>query len=668
MSRSGVFGAAVLLSLVSSAAALADPPPPIQAYAALPGIDSPRLSPDGLSLAMIAPVGDQQVLLTRSLDGSKHSILTVGEGNQPDWFLWKDNSRLLASLRFTGLWPNGEYLENTRLLFVDPDNKNGVFAKFNRELDLSVTIVRGRRGNRSPQFQDRVISLEPGNPDEVLMAVTPLEDFAHPDVMRVNVHNGTPHIVERGGTGVTRWLADGKGEVRAAIKIKTEHWAGKETHRVVIARLHEGDDWQTIDEGDMVQGHRFIPVGFAKDRPSILYVLADNESGHLEGREYDLSAHALGAVLASSPGCDAERLGNDQESYGFDAPCDPNSFHYFDPAWQHDYQAIKGALKAQQVWLIDRSEDGKRVLASVHRTVTDPTSYWVLDRRGEKAALSVYADSYEGLKDEDIRETKGVTYTARDGHGIPGYITVPADHSGPLPFVVLVHGGPTGHDDAGFNWQVQFLVSRGYGVFQPQFRGSSGYGEAFQDAGLQQWGGLMQDDVTDGTRWLISQKLADPSRICIAGSGFGGYASLMGVVKEPSLYACAAAYGPITDLSMMMHRMHKMLFHDINMPKVKNEDQDPDDISPVEHAAEIKVPVLLVHGKKDTRVPYDHSEDMEHALKRAGKPVTAVYPDLADSRLSHSADRVVWLTELEKFLAANLNRGPAARGTGSASP
>lgn len=651
MSKGGVFGAAVLLSLVSSTAAFADPPP-IQAYSSLPSLQQPRLSPDGLSLAAVAPVGDIQVMIARKLDGSAQTVLKTGD-NLPDWIQWKTNTRLMASVRFTRFAPNNEYVENTRLAFIDSDGKNGAFAMLNKEMDPGTYLLAGRAGNRAPQFQDRVISLEPGNPDEVLMAVLPLNDWEHPDVLKVNVHTGHPNVVTR-AIDVVRWYADDKGEVRAGIKIKREHWAGKETHRVVIARIHPDDEWQTIDEGDMVEGHRFIPVGFAKDRPEILYVLADNAGGRLEGREYDLATHSLGAVLASGPTCDAERFGNDQETYGFDAPCVPGSRHYLDPAWQHDYEVIKKALGAEQVWLIDRSEDGKRVLALAHRTATSPESFWVLDRRAEKPELSILADAYEGLKPEDIQPTTRVSYASRDGQVLPGFLTLPANRSGPVPFVVLVHNGPTGRDGIWFNWQVQFLVSRGYGVFQPQYRGSSGFGTAFQEAGNQQWGGRIQEDIADGTRWLISQKLADSSRICIAGQGFGGYSALMGAEKEPSLYACAAAYGPITDLSKHLQHMKHFLYNDINRPKVKNEDQDADDLSPVEHAADIKVPVLLVHGQKDVPVPYEHSKDMESALKHAGKTVTAFYPELADSRMSHSAERLLWLTEFDKLLASSI--------------
>jgi len=643
------FGLAALL--LTAVPAFADPAP-LQAYATLPFLKDPRMSPDGTSVAMVSPVRDGLALVARKIDGSGTTVLNANDEADPEWFHWKSNNRLMAGLRFVAYSANHEYAAHTRLIFIDPDGKEPVWAKLNKE-ERPGTYMLWDPSNRTPQFQDRVISLEPNNPDEILMAVTPPSDWIHPDVMRVNVHSGIAKTVTR-EPDVTRWLADEKGEVRGAVKVKREHWNGQETHRIVLAREHEGDPWQTIDEGDHVQGHRFNLVGFAKGRPSILYVLADNEGGRLEAREYDLATHSLGAVLASGPVCDAERFGNEQETLGFNAPCARESLRYLDPDWQHDYLAIKNALHSEQVWIIDRSEDGKRVLAVEHRTASQPNAYWILDRHGEKPSLSPFAEAYEKLTADDIQQTARVNYPSRDGQVLPGFLTVPANHSGPLPFVVLVHNGPTGHDGIWFNWQVQFLVSRGYGVFQPQFRGSSGFGTAFQEAGYQQWGGRMQDDVTDGTRWLISQKLADPARIAIVGSGYGGYSALMGAVREPDLYKAVAAYGPITDLSHLLQRMRHFAYNDINRPKIKNEEQDADDISPVEHAAEIKAPVLLVHGQKDIIVPYDHSQDMESALKKAGKTVTAFYPELADAGMNHNPERILWLTELEKLLGETI--------------
>ncbi len=649
---------------LAAAPALADPAP-LKAYAALPLIQDPRLSPDGMSVAMVSPVNDLPALVTRKVNGSETLVLPTGPDTQPVWFHWKSDTRLLASIRTSGWFVNRDEVDFTRLVFIDADGGNPKWAQLNKDLPVGARVY-GRVTNRAPQFQDRLISLEPENPEKVLLAVTPENDWAHPEVVSVDIHSGAAHTVLR-EANVVSWVADAAGEVRAATAIKRESLGGSETHRKVIARLHKGDDWTTIDEGDVNEGHRFTPVGFSKDRPAILYVLTDGASGHLEAREYDLEKHALGDVLAASPDCDAVSFGHDNQVIGFRAPCVAESDRYIDPAWQHDWLSVKHALKAPVVMIGDRSADGKRDLIEVEPAPSAPHTFWVLDRHGDKPELHPWSEAYPGLEAESIAETRHVTYTARDGRTIPAFITVPRGTQGAVPFVVLVHDGPTRHDSRDFNWTVQFLVSRGYGVFQPQFRGSSGYGTDFEQAGYQQWGGLMQDDVADGTRWLIQGKHADAGRVCIAGIGYGGYGALMGAIKEPSLYSCVVTYGAIADLERFVQRMHHFTFRDVNRPRVKNDDQDADDLSPVEHADQIKVPVLMIHGRKDVRILVEHTEEMERALKRAGKSVETVYLEEGDSRMSHSADRQAWLGGLEKLLGATLK--PAAVTTaGSGSP
>ena len=163
----------------------------------------------------------------------------------------------------------------------------------------------------------------------------------------------------------------------------------------------------------------------------------------------------------------------------------------------------------------------------------------------------------------------------------------------PIPFVVLPHGGPSSRDILGYDYLAQMIASRGYGVLQPNYRGSRGYGGAFEHAGFQQWGLKMQDDVTDGTQWLIEQKLADPGHICIVGWSYGGYAALMGAIKTPALYRCAVSMAGVTDLRRRLDRASQSRFADLNLPRF---DSDPAVIaanSPVLHADEIRIPILL---------------------------------------------------------------------------
>jgi dipeptidyl aminopeptidase/acylaminoacyl peptidase len=200
-------------------------------------------------------------------------------------------------------------------------------------------------------------------------------------------------------------------------------------------------------------------------------------------------------------------------------------------------------------------------------------------------------------------------------------------------------------------------VARGYGVLQPQFRGSSGYGASFQQAGYRQWGGKMQDDVTDATRWLIERKLADPARICLFGLSYGGYAALMGAATQPELYQCAAAWAPVTDLADLLQDRDHNEFGWLNRDRMVGEQGVRPRQSPIDLAADVTLPVLLMHGREDYTVPVRHSLEMEARLLSAHRPVSALYLDQADHFLSRGSDRIAVLRALDGFLSDHLGAG-----------
>jgi dipeptidyl aminopeptidase/acylaminoacyl peptidase len=259
---------------------------------------------------------------------------------------------------------------------------------------------------------------------------------------------------------------------------------------------------------------------------------------------------------------------------------------------------------------------------------------------------------------DKIAPVKEITYTARDGLAIPALLTLPRNHqSKPIPFIILPHGGPNRHDTVAFDYMAQFLAALGYGVLQPQYRGSTGHGLALLKAGEGQWGRKMQDDIADGTRWLIQQGYADQARIAIAGFGYGGYAALMGGIRDPDLYACVVAGAPIADLAQFVDDTGHHIGFKTSIPDVKDPDVPLAQISPVKRAREMKSPVLLIHGRLDFMVPVEHSEAMEHELKFHDHPVKAVYFDDADHYFGREADRVAMLQATGEFLAAHLPAG-----------
>lgn len=250
-----------------------------------------------------------------------------------------------------------------------------------------------------------------------------------------------------------------------------------------------------------------------------------------------------------------------------------------------------------------------------------------------------------------------VKIKARDGLELPGYLTLPLETAPKnLPAVVLVHGGPQSHDNADFDVWTQFLANRGYAVLQVNYRGSTGHGRQLMAAGLGRWGLEMQDDLADATRWLAERGTADPRRICIVGASFGGYAALMGAIKTPDLYRCAASFAGVTDLVELAGDNSYAGLREVFALQVGSDRDRLRATSPRNLAQNIKIPVLLMHGTKDRSVPYVQAQWMAEAMTTAGKPFRLVTQADGDHHLSIYAHHLQFYRELELFLAQNLGQ------------
>jgi dipeptidyl aminopeptidase/acylaminoacyl peptidase len=255
-----------------------------------------------------------------------------------------------------------------------------------------------------------------------------------------------------------------------------------------------------------------------------------------------------------------------------------------------------------------------------------------------------------------------VNYQASDGRPIFAYLTLPHGRGeSKLPLIVMPHGGPAARDDAGFDWWAQALASMGYAVLQPQYRGTDGFGWDLLSAGFGEWGKKMQTDLSDGVRALVRQGIVDPARVCIVGGSYGGYAAMAGATIDTGVYRCAASYGGISDLREFIdwktnrssegHLLDRYWAR--YMGTTGANDPALDAISPIKHLDKETIPLLLVHGKDDTVVPIDQSEDMADAMRRAGKNVTFVKLDGEDHWLSRTATRQAMLKAIADFLRTN---------------
>lgn len=627
-------------------------PAPVEAYAELPDAEGARLSPDGRRLAFIGVRDGHAALLVEDLDGQERTkVLTTGDGELTR-ILWKSDQRLVIALRFAASGPLLK-ISRTRLVALDRDGGH------------MVELVQSKNGDFQPQVQDRIISELPDDPDHLLLQLpwidrsttryTAGNDFNdrihHPEVVRVDVHTGATERVVRQHGLVGEWIATPAGDVELG-------WAMRRDRSADLLALDRATStWKTVFSQSLAEGGDFEPLAPVDGRPGHFYVLSNHETGHDALYEFDTGTARYVRTVAADPGAEVEALQRDGRLLGYEIPGQPPV--YLDPAWAADASLAARALPDAHIRIVDRSRDGRRALLRVTRG-NEPANYWTLTRgAGGPADLAAVTDAYPGLDAARIAPSRWETVTARDGLPLPVLVTLPEGYRpGPgapaLPFVVLPHGGPASHDVRRFDYWVQYLASRGYGVLQPQFRGSSGYGRAFLTAGYRQWGLAMQDDVTDATRWLVRQGYADPRRIAIVGGGYGGYAALMGVAKEPLLYRCAVAIAPVSDLPALVEEDEKRLHGDLDIDTIGADPATLERTSPARLADRVRVPVLLVHGRRDTTVPVEQSETMERALEKAGKPVQAVYLAGADHYFTVQADRERLLRELERFLAANL--------------
>jgi dipeptidyl aminopeptidase/acylaminoacyl peptidase len=636
-------GLLAIVVLFCPPVAIADPLP-VEVYGKLPAIEAPRLSPAGDAMAFLSSVDGRRCLIVHHFaTDSRNQALCPGSYEVRS-FAWKNANRLVLDVYALGRPSDSQLRTVSRLIAVDANGGH-------------IVNLGPLRAERAVDFeQDQIIDMLPDDPAHVLIALYE-SSTESPDVMRVDVNSGQIRTVVSGQNGITVWKADFMGQVRLGVAVK---------YGIVRTYYRDGPDmpFRLIHETPASQASSFSVQALGE--PGLLYVASTGQTGRRAIYGYDVATGRFLDVYATHPDVDIGTLVvNHGRPVGYNYTVDETEWVFTDPFFRSEATQIAAALPEYRTWVADETSDGRRTLI-LAKGGNRPGAYYLLSREGGKGTLEKIGEIRPDIPEASLAPVHPVTYQARDGLVIHGYVTLPPGVAeGPMPFVIFPHGGPSARDALDFDYLAQMMASRGYGVFQPNYRGSRGYGGAFEQAGFQQWGLAMQDDLTDGAKWLIDQKLADPGRICIVGWSYGGYAALMGAVKTPDLFRCAASMAGVTDLGRRLDRMGASRFADLNLPRF---DKDPDAIlanSPVHNADRIHIPILLAHGRRDFTVSVEESEEMEAALRKAGKPVKALYFDEDDHYLYREEDRIRFVKALESFLAENLGSGASGSDTSS---
>ncbi len=492
----------------------------------------------------------------------------------------------------------------------------------------------------------------PGDDRNAVISVWPLmgdEPFTRAE--RMDVASGRRTTLARAPVRRASFVTDNGGEVRLA------YGADADNASKLYYRDAAGSDWRLVNDQNASKRIE-VPLGFSADNRLAYLQVRGGDDGTDRIVAWDPASNARTTVLHHAGADPLSIIHRNGTSIPVGAQVMDGRHRtlFFDDASPEarQYRSLEAAFPDQSVRITSSTRDGALLLVRVW-SGSSPGDFYLFDTAQKKVAHVVSSGSW--IDPDKAATVEPFTFKARDGLAIHGYLTRPRGASGARPMVLMPHGGPFGIFDG---WQydrdAQMLAAAGYTVMQVNYRGSGNYGWAFQTAGARQWGGAMQDDLTDATRWAVEQGHADASRICIYGASYGGYAALMGVAKEPSLYRCAAGYVGVYDLPMMQRQdgRKRRSLGNWSRDWVGEDMAALAAASPNRLAERIRVPVFLAAGGEDEIAPVEHTRMMEAALKKAGVPVESLYYDTEGHGFYTEPHQREYYTRLLAFLSRHL--------------
>lgn len=525
--------------------------------------------------------------------------------------------------------------------------------------DAAIFGIDGKAGTDLRQGYLHPLRDAAGKPTDWHLVVS---SAAHLTFESVNVRTNasSDYDLDLPGGHLHDWATDATGQIRVVRTLDTAFWSDHSTITTWY-RSAPRAKWQQVDERS-IAADAFIPV-FVPNRPDRIVVQAYNGGDRLAVWDYDVVRHAFVDLLAGHDSEDVVSPDFDDEDAGDlrDVVTDGLKRHdyWFDSHYGHIQASLDASLPDHVNVLMGGSP--AHILVYSYSDV-DPGRWYALDAASMK--MMRIAQRHPEIDPARMQPMQTLHYPSFDGTSIPAYLTLPGKPAKPAPLIVLIHGGPHARDRWEFDSEVQILAAHGYAVFQPQFRGSTGFGKHFEEAGFGQWGLAMQDDITAGVHYLIDQKIADPQRICIVGTSYGGYAALSGLEKTPDLYKCGVSVSGPTDLERMGADRSDTSRSAVGRELIRLHIGDSasardklESVSPVKHADRVAAPVLLVYGKLDQRVPLSHGNHMHDALQDAHKDVQWIEFPHEGHGVALPEDRVVYYDAVFALLARTIGKG-----------
>ena len=621
------------------------------------------LSPSGRYLVWVVRAGGENEIHVRDLETGEVRRMAAGASREHfggvfvEWVAWKSDDRLLLALTRLELRRRGDR-EDGRIRSI---TYGRVVISLARDGSNSIALKAPRSDDTDP---GEVLDTLQNDPDHILMTYRNAGGAL--DVARVNVLTGAAEKILGGHRRVLSYVTDNSGAIVGRVAYR-----GMTGRVLLLEALNADGAWSEVyrlrrDEVRDLPDYEFLG---ATARPGQIYVTVqpkvaegpDTAGVHI----FDFRTREMGPAIWRHDRYDVSGIVLDPDTHEMLAGCYWADIYRCDFADRQDDAVMSGIRRffgdGWSVSVVSQARDGSRWLVQASAP-NNPGEYYlfnVAERRMEPLGAI-----YPKLPEGQLGVMRRVDYTASDGQALFGYLTRPAGAApdAKLPLVVLPHGGPEMRDFMAYDMWVQFLTTRGYQVFQPNFRGSSGMGRGFAEAGYRQWGLRMQDDITEGVQALFAQGVAEPGQVCIVGASYGGYAALQGGATQPDLYRCAVSIAGPSDLMTMLRwerseggadsDRYEYWVRSIGDPRADQAAIEA--ASPLRRADTWRIPLLLIHGEEDEVVPVAQSRTLERALRRAGKPVRFVELEGAEHNGWSRAQEITVMTEMEAFLREHL--------------
>lgn len=612
--------------------------PTVDQLASLSDYGAVSLSRDGKRVVYTGQVGDKRALMVLDLEKRTNKAILAAEEDtfRIRWCRFKSDVRIVCGL--IGVDENrGKPFSLTRLIAIDADG--GRFK-----------VLVQRHSNANSQFQDDIIDWRIDDPKVVYVQLSPDgSNSPFPDVYALDVETGFKNMIQKQRYPIRDWVSDPEGVVR--------YGGGCDDHGrcEYVTRANAKEPWQLLSRWEAYQKDDFSVLGFGPNGNTLL--VTEMHEDRRAVYQLDLAGKADKELVFEHPKVDVGGAltwpAGSGRLAGFWYTTDRTRREFFDAEAEAVYALIDKSLPGVASGIVSSARGGKLLLISAEQDIA-PRAYYLLDL--DKKSLARLGALMPEIPTDSFGVMKSVSIKTADGTVLPGYLSLPPGKAAEkLPMVVYPHGGPHSRDDWGFDPVVQLMVSRGYAVLQVNFRGSVGYGRAWYEAGLRKWGSVMVDDINASAHWAIEQGIADPTRMCIVGWSFGGYAALMAGIREPELYKCVGSIAGVADLKAL--RRQEWRFYGGAGAADAIIGSDLDDLavdSPLKSTKKMRAPVLLVHGTLDIQVDPDQSRRMASALKGEDKLDELVLIEDGDHSLGRAAWRKTLYEKLDGFLRKHL--------------